>query len=794
MAESCQQEGIAMKEQLQALIEQKISEWQRDGIYENIYALSLYVFNEGDDPRRPVAVLGYNTRQQAEQSVPLASDEQETRWNYAFWIQNRELCWGLGDTAEMVSQWVDGLDLEDEEEIAGAFWKLLTVVVKEIHASGLLKDRFGAEIPILIHGLEYDQETARQNLEANGETLDRDFLTFCGLEQGDSNTDWDSIMGATVRWRSPGIQSGPNADWCHIKGKPMIRQKEENPQKEAMITPDIPKKFNCGRQKADMRHVMAFILIIIFVMFTLGLYGIFRIGPGTVPDIEENGLVGQPIAENETVTGSVETEEKPAASGSHEGQGSVIESEQTEKPGQEQDTAAAEDGEENARQWQVYIHPDVPEPLVEVLEQYEKVMKADFTLDDLWDNGAYNWEGSGYVYDEVYCYWPYATEEDWDISIGYSLEDMTGDGIPELIMGGGYYHDETLKFVPMIMYYVGEAGDIQSMETSPYFDMTMYEGGIVEYVSGGVDYTITYYQYSQETQDFELAEALGVHWDNENRVDVEPYRENREIITDGEYAREMLSEEEFQRIREQYTQKKIELEWFPLCRPSWHILVSSGRDYDLYLEGISTDLWLEETGERQLCFSIYDKEGSLVQELVETSPYLPYMPDVYYAENTNIDWDEGWGHHAGNFYFQDMNFDGEEDLVLLWMNIRHSHWKVYLWREEERVFREELPVNMSDEFEGVFCYYNVIEEKKYIDEYAPDGATQTSIYRWRYDEEQGYLCVGALEVYYYRDQWETTDNRNERYQEYFFEDGICVGETEIIPREEISDLWSDLLE
>lgn len=586
------------------------------------------------------------------------------------------------------------------------------------------------------------------------------------------------------------------AESCQEEGiamKEQLRALIEQKISEWRRGGDISRKFNRGGIKAKMRCVMVFILIILFVMFTLGIYGIFGIDPGIAPDIEEKGLVGQSIAEEETASGSMETEKNPAASGSHEGQESAIESEQTEKPDQEQD-AAVEDGEKNPKQWQVYTHPDVPEPLVEVLEQYEKVMKEDFTLDDLWDSGAYDWEGSGYVYDEVYCYWPYATEEDWDISIGYSLEDMTGDGIPELIMGVGYYHDETLKFVPRIMYYVGEKGNIQAMETTPYFDMTMYEEGIVEYVSGGVDYTITYYQYSQETQDFELAEALGVHWDNENRVDVEPYRENREIIIDGEYVREMLSEEEFQRIREQYTQKKIELEWFPLCRPSWHILVSSGRDYDLYLEGISTDLWLNATGERQLCFSIYDKEGSLVQELVETSPYLPYMPDVYYAENTNIDWDEGWGHHAGNFYFQDMNFDGEEDLVLLWMNIRHSHWKVYLWREEERVFREELPINMSDEFEGVFCYYNVVEEKKYIDEYEPDGATQTSICRWRYDGERGYLCVGALEVYYYRDQWETSDNRNERYQEYFYEDGICVGETEIISQEEVSELWSDLLE
>ena len=284
-----------MKERLQTLIVQKILEWREDGICENIYAISLYVFNEEDDPRRPVAVLGYNTRQQAEQSVPLASNGREARWNYVFWLQNEELCWGLGDSAEMVSQWIDSLGLEDEEEIAGVFRKMLTVVVKGIHASGLLKDCFGAEIPILIHGLEYDQETARQNLEANGETLDRDFLVFCGSEQESSNT-----------------------DLCHIKGKPMICRKEKNPEKEVMTTPDIPKKFNCGGQKADMRHVVAFILIIILVMFTIGIYGIFRIGTVIAPDIEENGLEGQSIAEDETASGSMETEENPTASNSHE--------------------------------------------------------------------------------------------------------------------------------------------------------------------------------------------------------------------------------------------------------------------------------------------------------------------------------------------------------------------------------------------------------------------------------------------------------------------------------------------
>lgn len=596
-----------MKEKLQALIERKILEWRGEGIYENIYAISLYVYNEEDDPCRPVAVLGYNTEQQVERSVPLASDGQEARWNYAFWLQNEELCWGKGDTAGEIRQWIAGLGMETEEEgIAGAFRELLTQVVKDIHVTGLLKDQAGTELPILIHGLEYDQETARQNLEANGEALDEDFLAFCGVRQDDSSTDWEDNMD-----------------------RPMTGRKV-----------DIPKKFNCGEIKADMRHVMAFILILILVMFTLGIYGVLRTSPGTAQDMEKNG--------------AAVSEEVLPVSDSRAGNESDIEPAQTEPPWQEQEAAASEG--ESAGQWQVFIHPDVPEPLAEVLKQYEKVMKAYFEL-GVYDRDSDKWEELGtediYVYDEVYIKWRYASDDERDVAICYSLEDLTGDGIPELVMGCGYYHDEAVCCYPMIVYYVGENGDIQSMETTPYYDMTFYEGGIIEYVSAGVNYTIAYYQYSQEKQDWQCVDILGAQWDNENGVDVNPYRQS---VAGGEYEeQEMLSAEEFQKLREQYTPKEVELTWIALCRPDWHIPVASGRAYDLYLEGISTDLWQEEAGERQLWFSVCDKEGRRMQELMETSEYLPYMPEVSYVESTNIDWDEGWGYNAGNFYFQDMN-------------------------------------------------------------------------------------------------------------------------------------------
>ena len=196
-----------MKEKIQQLIEQKISEWQEDGIY----AISLYVYDEEDDPRRPVAVLGYNTERQVQECIPEASDEQEAKWNYAFWLQNEELCLGHGDTAKDVRNWIHGQELwEQEDEITEAFVRLLVMVVKGIHASGLLKDKFGKEIPILIHELEYYDMIATQNIEANGEELVKDFVLFC---QQNDMPDERSKMSA-IKSEVPEFESNlPSRDY-----------------------------------------------------------------------------------------------------------------------------------------------------------------------------------------------------------------------------------------------------------------------------------------------------------------------------------------------------------------------------------------------------------------------------------------------------------------------------------------------------------------------------------------------------------------------------------------------------
>lgn len=750
---------------LKKLMQSRIEKWRQEELSESIYAISLYVFNEEDDPHRPVAVLGYNTQEQVERSLPLASDGQEARWNYAFWLQNEELCFGRGDTEELVRQWIAGQAVEDEGELAEAFEDVLAEAVRELHTSGVLRDRQGRDIPILIHGLEYYEHTARLNLEANLGALDRDFCRFCGLDQGGQDGEELRHCGT--------------AEWTDNSSKCVGNNRT-----------DMPKKFSCGERKTDFRYVIGVLLLFIGVASMVMMWQLYRsisarsgqtgAGPENMENFrQEDGATAEPTPEGEAF----------AAGPTPQGGESAPEIAQGEARAASEETASVVSEGDLAHQkadWQVFIHPDMPEALAEVLKQYERAMRAGVVPDALEyptsEEKGTDKDGAtrlNYVYDEVYAHWYYADEEERGAAICYSLADLTGDGVPELILGNSRHDIQ-------IVYYCGEAGDVRFVETTPYYTMTLYGGGVIEYVSAGVYYTLNYLQFSAQEQDWRVVESLGAHWDFEHQRNVEPYRQ---MTADGESTEsEPLSEEEFQEIIDRYTRKKVELQWFSLSSPDWHIPVASGEKYDLYLEGISTDLWMEAQGVRQLSFSVYDKEGELVQELTEISPYLPYMPEAGNAGDSDGAGERGILSHPGNFYWRDMNFDGEEDLMLLWMNAGHPRWRAYLWREEG-VFREEP----ADRYDGVFGYCHIVEDGQYIDDIDPQW-NGCSISRMQYDGELGYRCAGALEVVDCGEGGEALDESAWRYREYFYEGGECQGSTEEISRGEISELWSDLWE
>lgn len=184
-------EETVMKETLRNLIISNIERW----VAEDIYAISLFVYDQEDNPCKPTVTLGYNTETQVKNEVGNAGDELEARWNYAFWIQNDFFCFGQDETEEYVREWLKYNHLpyyedddvawdkdstyEEVEIITKKFVEVLVDIVKEIHQSGLLTQKFGKEIPIIIHELEYYDEIAEQNIEANGRKILADFVDFC---------------------------------------------------------------------------------------------------------------------------------------------------------------------------------------------------------------------------------------------------------------------------------------------------------------------------------------------------------------------------------------------------------------------------------------------------------------------------------------------------------------------------------------------------------------------------------------------------------------------------------------
>jgi len=178
-----------MKEILLPQIKEKIKNWDKS----DIYAISLWVNDNDDNPCEPTVTLGYNTENHYKTQIEKASDEEEARWNFAFWLQNEELIFGIGESKEIVKKWIleNGFkyftsdedmtyeEIDEARKITELFVNVLIDIVKELHETGFIKEQFGRNVPVLIHELEYYEEIATQNIEANGIELVKEFVKFC---------------------------------------------------------------------------------------------------------------------------------------------------------------------------------------------------------------------------------------------------------------------------------------------------------------------------------------------------------------------------------------------------------------------------------------------------------------------------------------------------------------------------------------------------------------------------------------------------------------------------------------
>jgi len=164
----------------------------------DVYALSFFIDNEDDDPRRPVLTVGYNTDTQVGRTLHNASDPAEARWNYAFWLQNELTVVGDGNSdpagAAARDEWIRGLGLWYEEpvdaadwvssvgalaaEIEGRFNQACCQLVRSLHATGFIERHLGRPVPVLIHELEYYEGIARRTENANPTGLADDFIAW----------------------------------------------------------------------------------------------------------------------------------------------------------------------------------------------------------------------------------------------------------------------------------------------------------------------------------------------------------------------------------------------------------------------------------------------------------------------------------------------------------------------------------------------------------------------------------------------------------------------------------------
>jgi hypothetical protein len=172
-----------------------------ENVAARIYALSFFIYDDDDDPRRPTLTFGYNTLDRwaectpaadSNAAWPVASDSSEAKWNYAFWLQNEVCVIGAAGTegAVLRQEWIKSLDLaySDDEEgedferclrlgrnITERFVALCVQVSRALHDEGSITGKFGRPVPIIVHELEYYDQIAAQTRRANPLGLTSEF-------------------------------------------------------------------------------------------------------------------------------------------------------------------------------------------------------------------------------------------------------------------------------------------------------------------------------------------------------------------------------------------------------------------------------------------------------------------------------------------------------------------------------------------------------------------------------------------------------------------------------------------
>ena len=161
----------------------------------HVYAVSFFVYDEDDDPRRPTLTVGYNTVEHWQQTVSQASSAAEAKWNYAFWPQNEIASFGRSGTPSeaTVAEWLRerGLSYTDEqadadldatleldERITEQFVEACCSAARRLQSEGVVSQALSEQVPVLVHELEYYDAIANQNERCNPPGVADDFVRW----------------------------------------------------------------------------------------------------------------------------------------------------------------------------------------------------------------------------------------------------------------------------------------------------------------------------------------------------------------------------------------------------------------------------------------------------------------------------------------------------------------------------------------------------------------------------------------------------------------------------------------
>lgn len=167
-----------------------------DAIAQDIYALSFFYYAEDDDARFPCIEVSYNTHTHYRKETANAAHETEAKWNYAFWLQEPIAKIG-GEADELLHNWfnispyyfsaeeMEAAEDDDElfdrimemgENFETEFIEQIISLTRKLFKEHVIEKKFGTDIPVIIHELEYYDQPIGWTQKANKTGLIEEFL------------------------------------------------------------------------------------------------------------------------------------------------------------------------------------------------------------------------------------------------------------------------------------------------------------------------------------------------------------------------------------------------------------------------------------------------------------------------------------------------------------------------------------------------------------------------------------------------------------------------------------------